>query len=383
LPEARSDLHPIIDRALIVNFITIITIITFREHVVMHNVSHSPVLVSVGRNRITRERPLIAVVVPCYKVRNHILEVVRQLGDEVDVIYVVDDNCPDHSGKTLREAIDDQRVRVLFHEVNQGVGGATLTGMRQAIADGAEVIIKLDGDGQMDARLIPTFIETIRSGEADCAKGNRFYDPQGLQAMPTIRLIGNACLSFLAKLSTGYWHVFDPNNGFVAVHAEVARRLPLDKLHKRYFFETDLLFRLNTLKAKVVDVPMEANYGDEQSSLRIMQVIPTFLFGHLRNGVKRIGYNYFLRDFSVASLELVIGLALLMFGTLFGLAHWINSQTPATAGTVMLAGLPVILGIQLLLAFLSHDIQSVPTTALHPRLPKEPLAAGGSDRRRG
>src|SRR3546814_158189 len=195
--------------------------------------------------------------------------------------------------------------------------------------------------------------------------------------MPIVRLVGNAVLSFFAKLSTGYWQSFDPNDGYVAIHAEIARRLPLHKIDKRYFFETDLLFRLNTLGAKVVDIPMPAIYGDERSNLRIGDVIPIFIAGHLRNFVKRIFYNYFLRGFSVASLELVLGLALLLYGALFGVMNWGVREAGASAGTVMMAALPVIFGAQLLLAFMTYDVQSTPTAAWHPRLPKRRPAAAG------
>lgn len=312
-------------------------------------------------------RAPVAVVIPSYKVRRHIRDVIAGIGECVDLIYVVDDACPEASGEFVEREVSDSRVTVIFHKDNQGVGGATMTGMRQAIADGAEIIIKMDGDGQMDPRMLPVLIDVIRNGEADYAKGNRFFDPDGLAAMPAMRLFGNAVLSFLAKLSTGYWNSFDPTNGYIAIHAEIARRLPFGKIDRRYFFESDLLFRLNTLQARVVDVPMPAQYGDETSSLRIGRVILPFLRGHVRNAIKRIFYNYMLRDFSLASLELIAGLMLLLFGIAYGLAHW-SSGSVATAGTVMLAALPVILGMQFLLAFVSHDVQSVPMAALHPRL---------------
>jgi glycosyltransferase involved in cell wall biosynthesis len=311
---------------------------------------------------------VVAVVIPCFRVRDRILPVLDTVPPEVTAIYVVDDACPEGSGEWVAAHCDDPRVRVLWHAANQGVGGATMTGLRQALADGADIIVKIDGDGQMDAARIPLLVQPIADGMADYAKGNRFYDPSDLAAMPRVRVFGNAVLSFLAKLSTGYWHCFDPTNGFVAIHAEVARRLPLQRLHRRYFFETDVLFRLNTLRAKVVDVPMPAIYGDEQSNLRILRSIPTFLGGHLRNMAKRIGYNYFLRDFNIASLELVVGLALFLFGTAYGLAHWGAGSKAASAGVVMLSALPIILGLQFLLAFLAYDIQSAPAHAIHPLL---------------
>lgn len=310
----------------------------------------------------------IAVVIPCYRVRDQILSVIAAMPPEIAIIYAIDDACPEGSGEWLADHAVDPRLRILWHATNQGVGGAVITGLRQALADGADIVVKLDGDGQMDAGKIALLVQPIQDGTADYTKGNRFYDPGDLAAMPRVRLFGNAVLSFLAKLSTGYWQCFDPTNGFVAIQADVARRVPWQRLHRRYFFETDLLFRLNTLRARVVDVPMPAIYGDEQSSLRILRSIPTFLGGHLRNIVKRIGYNYFLRDFSLASLELVIGFALLLFGTVYGLLHWGSGAAAASAGVVMLSALPVILGLQFLLAFLAFDIQSAPTAPIHPLL---------------
>ena len=220
--------------------------------------------------------------------------------------------------------------------------------------------------------MIPSFVGVIAAGEADYTKGNRFYEPDGLMTMPPGRLVGNAGLSLLSKISSGYWHSFDPANGFIAIHASVLRMLPLGKISKRYFFESDMLFRLNILNARVVDIPIYAHYADEVSNLRPMREIPRFASAHLRNFGKRILYNYFLRNFSLASLELVLGVVLLVFGVIYGIVHW-GIQTPATAGTVMTAALPVILGSQLLLAFLNYDIQSEPRTALHLRLRSSPM----------
>jgi glycosyltransferase involved in cell wall biosynthesis len=320
--------------------------------------------------------PLLAAVIPTYKVRAHILSVLERIGAEVGSIYVVDDACPEESGRFVEENSKDPRVRVMRNAENQGVGGATMAGLKQAAADGADVVIKIDGDGQMDPALIPSFAGVILSGEADYAKGNRFFEPEGLAAMPLGRLIGNAGLSFLSKISSGYWHSFDPTNGYVAIHASLIDLLPLEKISKRYFFESDLLFRLNILTARVVDVPMHAHYADEVSSMRPLREIPRFASAHMRNFAKRIFYNYFIRNFSLASLELALGLLLLLFGVVYGMTNW-GMKAPATAGTVMIAALPIIIGSQLLLAFLNYDIQSVPRTALHPRLlaSRQPMRA--------
>lgn len=309
----------------------------------------------------------IAVIIPCFRVRAFILSVLAQIGSEVEIIYVIDDCCPESSGNYVQQNTTDARIRVLYNKTNLGVGGATITGFQQAARDGADVLVKLDGDGQMNPRLILNFVNTILAGEADYAKGNRFFDLDGLASMPTSRLLGNAGLSFLAKISTGYWHSFDPTNGYIALHASLLPLLPVEKISQRYFFESDLLFRLNVLNARVIDIPMHAHYGEEVSNMKPYREIPRFAGAHLRNLVKRILYNYFIRNFSIASLELILGMLLVSFGSLYGLANW-GFDAPATAGTVMIAALPIIVGVQLILAFLSFDIQSVPSAALHRRL---------------
>ena len=312
----------------------------------------------------------MAAVVPAYRVADRVAAVVGAMPPVVDAVYVVDDACPDRSGSRVREAVSDPRVRVIEHGTNQGVGGATITGFRRALADGADIVVKIDGDGQMSPADIPLLLAPLLAGEADVAKGNRFWDLESLAAMPRVRLAGNAALSFLTKFSTGYWNVFDPTNGFVAVRREALARVPLDKLSRRYFFESDFLFRLYVARAVVQDVSMEARYGDEKSSLRVPRVIPEFLLKNLRNLLKRIFYSYFLRDFSIASVELLLGGLLLLGGAGFGVLAWARGSAhaqPATAGTVMLAGLPVILGVQLLVGFLQFDFQNVPRRPLSAR----------------
>jgi dolichol-phosphate mannosyltransferase len=305
----------------------------------------------------------IAVVVPCYRVARHVEAVLAGIGPEVSRIYVVDDGCLEGTGDLVERTIADHRVEVLRNPVNQGVGGAVLLGYRRAITDGMDVVVKLDGDGQMDPRLIPNLVRPIAEGRADYVKGNRFFDLTRIRQMPTARIIGNAILSFMAKFSTGYWGIFDPTNGFTAISVPVAARLPLDKISRRFFFETDMLFHLNTLRAVVVDMPMHPVYGGESSNLKIAAVLPEFLIRHLENFGKRVFYNYFLRDMSIASLELLAGATLLLGGTLFGCYHWIRGyQTGVLTplGTIMLAVVAILLGIQFLLAFLAYDFASVP-----------------------
>lgn len=323
-------------------------------------------------------RPSIAAVLPCYRVRRQVMGVLDAIGPEIQRIYCVDDGCPEHSGDLIESDCRDPRVRVIRHERNRGVGGALITGYRAALADGADIVVKLDADGQMDPRLIASLIAPILLGRADYTKGNRFFSLDAIGRMPTSRLVGNAALSFLTKLSTGYWTIFDPTNGFTAIHQAALRQIPLDKVAQHYFFETDLLFRLNIARAVVEDVPMTAVYGGEQSSLRIARIIGPFWLGHSRNFAKRLFYNYFLRDFHVASLELVVGLMALIFGICLGASTWIENArngTTTPAGTVMLAGLPVIVGIQLLLSFLNFDMRFEPTESLQAKIPQRVLAA--------
>lgn len=313
----------------------------------------------------------IAVVIPSYRVRNHILNVIGKIGPEVSNIYVVDDFCPEQSGDFVQASCNDPRVRIIRHAVNQGVGGAVMTGYQAAIDDGIDIIVKVDGDDQMEPHLIPNFIAPILAGDADYTKGNRFFDLEEIRAMPKLRLFGNSVLSFMTKVSSGYWDLFDPTNGFTAIHSDVAKHLPFKKISRRYFFETDILFRLNTLRAVVMDIPMDAKYGDEVSNLKISQVIGEFLAKHTRNFFKRIFYNYYLRDMSIASIELPLGLLLFLFGTIYGGYHWISSLSSgeaAPSGTVMLSSLPIILGAQLILAFIAFDISALPKNALHKRI---------------
>lgn len=314
---------------------------------------------------------VIGVVLPCFKVEEHILAVIAKIGPEVDHIIVVDDHCPNASGEFVKQHCTDPRVTLLRNPQNLGVGGAVMAGYRAAQKLGVDIIIKIDGDGQMDPSLIPIFAAPIITGQADYTKGNRFFYLESLRSMPKIRIFGNAVLSLMSKISTGYWNIFDPTNGYTAIHSSVARLLPLEKISNRYFFETDVLFRLNTLRAVVKDIPMDAVYSDEVSNLKIRKVIPEFSLKHLRNSFKRIFYNYYLRDVSMGSIELPLGLLLVAFGGLFGGIHWIQGNIatlPSSAGTVMLAALPIILGWQLLIAFLNQDIQSVPKQAIHPFL---------------
>ena len=309
----------------------------------------------------------VAVVIPCYRETAHVMAVVSGIGAEVDAIYVIDDACPDATGALVERECKDSRVRVIRHEHNKGVGGATITGYRQALADGHAVIVKLDGDGQMDASLIPRLIQPVLDGSADYAKGNRLHAMHGVSEMPWPRIFGNLVLSFASKFSSGYWDVLDPTNGFTAIHADALKGLPLDKLSEGYFFESDMLAHLGLARAVVRDIPMKARYGSEESGIRIPKIVPEFVAKHIRATCRRLLVTYFIRETNMASLQLSVGLALFVFGVVFGAVNWIDARSsgiPATAGTVVLAALPIILGSQLLIAFLNYDTRNVPSDPL-------------------
>ncbi|KRA30241.1 glycosyl transferase family 2 [Rhodanobacter sp. Root627] len=310
-----------------------------------------------------KENYRIGVVIPCFKVKKHILELLEKIPDYVSRIYVVDDKCPEETGVLVSKRSEDERVTVLFNDANIGVGGAVMAGMKKAIEDKMDVIVKVDGDGQMDPSLIKNFVIPILDGDADYTKGNRFYSLESVSEMPGMRIFGNGVLSLMAKFSTGYWDVFDPTNGYTAIHSKVAALLPLKKISNRYFFETDMLFRLGTIRAVVQDIPMVAIYQDESSNLKISKILGEFLFKHVKNMFKRIFYNYFLRDVNAGSLELLAGVAFTGFGVCYGGYHWIEAYRegqPSAGGVIMLSALTVILGVQMLLGFLGIDMGSTP-----------------------
>lgn len=326
----------------------------------------------------------MAVVIPCYRVTAHVLDVIARIGPEVAAIFVVDDACPDNSGRLVADRCPDPRVRILWHEVNRGVGGAMISGYRAALEAGFDIVVKIDGDGQMDPALIPHIARPVLAGQADYAKGNRFHSLWNVRKMPAIRLYGNAALAFMTKLSSGYWGVFDPTNGYTAIHAAALRCIEFSNISERYFFETDMLINLGNARAVVVDVPMVAVYGEEVSNLKIRKELWPFLRTHCREIVKRLFYTYFLRDFSPASLQLLFGTLFLLFGGIYGSVEWyqsIQSGSVASTGTVMIAVLPIILGTQFLLNFLAFDMANEPKRPIQPILSLADIFRGGRRRR--
>jgi glycosyltransferase involved in cell wall biosynthesis len=314
----------------------------------------------------------IAAVIPAYRVQGEIVAVVRGLPAYIRPIIVVDDASPDSTADRVAAlAKRDRRIVLIRHASNQGVGGAMLTGFRKALESEAQIVVKVDGDGQMDLRHLPSLLTPLIAGRADYVKGNRFRDFAALQKMPLIRRLGNMGLGFFAKAATGYWNLFDPTNGFVAIRAETLALLPLERIDRTYYFETSMLAQLYLLGAVVCDIPMPARYRGEVSSLVIHRVLLEFPFKLLLTFVKRLMLKNFLYDFSMETVYLLAGFPLLLFGLIFGSLKWIhyavlNVQAPT--GTVMLATLTVLLGIQLILSAIEIDLRSVPREPLSPPL---------------
>jgi dolichol-phosphate mannosyltransferase len=311
----------------------------------------------------TEIQPTIAVCIPCYKATSTILQVLKSVGPEVSRIFVIDDACPDSTADLVEKNCTDSRLTVIRNETNLGVGGAVVQGYRAALNDDVDIIVKIDSDGQMDPRLVPYLVSSIVDGSADYAKGCRFYSLKDLRSMPRIRLFGNAALSIINKVTSGYWNIMDPTNGFTAIHRAALLQLPLNRISKTYFFESDMLCRLSTIRAVIKDVPMASVYHDEESQLNIGRVLLEFppLYG--RAFVKRVLYCYFLRDFNAVSLHFVMAVALLLPGIVWGSYHWwqsIQTGVVATTGTVMLAVLPLILGFQFLLGAVQGDMANQP-----------------------
>lgn len=306
---------------------------------------------------------IVAAVVPAYKEEKMIAKVIETMPDFVDHIVIVDDCSPDATSDAAR-AVGDPRVTLIRHEENQGVGGAIITAHRAAMNLGADVNVVMAGDAQMDPDYLPELLDKVTEGGYGFAKANRFYSPESFHGMPGYRVFGNVVLSFLTKLASGYWNLFDPQNGYTAIRTEVLDRVPLDRVAKRYSFENDLLIHLNILQVPATDVPIPAVYGDEVSSIRLGKVIPE-LINRLTVGYwSRIWYRYVLWSFSPIALLLFVGLFLFLVGV--GVSIWVIFQIAgsvvATAATVMLAALPLMIGTQMLISALQLDIQATPST---------------------
>ena len=234
--------------------------------------------------------PTVAVVIPAYQTVLSIEDVLSRIDASVSHIIVVDDCCPDGTGQRVHETVTDPRVSVIFNARNLGVGGATAVGFQAAYDAGADIIVKLDGDGQHRPEWVPLLLAPVAEGSADMAKGNRFADFAAcLRTMPVQRLMANVLLSAVSRPATGYWSVADPACGFLALHRKVVGRLPWERIDQGYFFESDLLFRVGMLKARVVEVPVAPVYHTRTPSrVQLQREALPFAGKLLRNFARRV-----------------------------------------------------------------------------------------------
>lgn len=305
----------------------------------------------------------MVVVVPCYDVGGRLADVLRSLPAWIDHVVVVDDG----SRAPIAIAADDPagaRMTLIRHEANRGLARAMETGYRKARELGADFVVKVDGDGQMDPAEMPRLLAPLVAGSADLTKGNRFLRRRHLAGMPIVRRAGNLVLSFLSKLATGYWNVFDPTNGYVAVRREVIDELDLSRLGPGFFFETSLLCQAFLVGAVVRDVSMPARYGDERSTLSVRRATLAFPFLLIRAFGRRILLQHFLRDFTPVALLLLAGTAMLGAGLSYGTAVWrasasVHQATPT--GTIVVVAMLVLAGFQMLLQAFVLDVGTVPT----------------------
>ncbi len=304
----------------------------------------------------------VAVVIPCYKVEEHIRKVVSEIPASVDMIITVNDKSPDGTASVLSEIEkNDSRVVVVNHEENKGVGGAMITGFKEAAARNADIVIKLDGDGQMDSSYIDKMVELLSTGKYDFVKGNRFFDRKMLKNMPFVRRFGNLGMSFLIKISSGYWNISDPTNGYFATTSNILNRIDYNRISNRFFFESSLIIENYYAGARIKDLPMPAIYANEKSNLSITKTLFTFPPKLFYAMLRRIWLRYFIYDFNMNSLYIIFGLPLFLFGIVFGIVKWgvyASSNVAAPTGTIMLAVIPLILGFQMLLSAIQYDMTS-------------------------
>jgi len=313
------------------------------------------------------ELPRIAVVIPAYRASQHITAVIAGIPSFVQAIVIVDDACPERSGD-VAAATNDPRLSIVRHEHNRGVGGAMVSGYGRAFGDGADVAVKMDADDQMDPQHLAALLEPVLAGKADYSKANRFLHLVELNQMPLRRRIGNVGLSFFSKLASGYWHVFDPTNGFTALHRIAFERLQKPMLARGYYFESSMLVELGIANAVVRDVALPARYGLESSNLSIARTLLAFPFSLTRSFLRRVWIQHFVRDFGLCATFGMLAFVLLTFGVSFGIYNWIYftrvEPGGAPLGTIMLSVLSIILGVQAALQALTMDVSSGPTTAL-------------------
>jgi dolichol-phosphate mannosyltransferase len=310
-------------------------------------------------NGLGIENKNLAVIIPAYNSEKTILSVIKKIPDYVDWIIVVNDKSSDNTAKVVSE-ISDSRVILISNNKNMGVGGAMIAGFKKALELKSYFIAKIDSDDQMDPQYLDRFARVCLHYNCDYVKANRFGHLDALPSMPRKRLIGNICLSFLTKLVSGYWNVFDPQNGYIMITRKILRRLDLRRIDNGYFFENSMLILLNIMRAKIGEIYLPAQYGSEVSSMKLTNILCTFPKKLCYGFIYRIYNKYFFRSLSPFFILLSFGFTFCAGGFIWGSWAWYQSITtgiPATTGTVVLALLPIILGWSALLQAFVLDAQ--------------------------
>lgn len=307
---------------------------------------------------MTFEGKSVAVVVPAFNEERLIATTISTMPPFVDRIFVIDDASKDATAERAK-AVGDDRVTVITHRKNTGVGGAILDGHREVLREGYDISVVMAGDAQMPPAYLAALLTPLVSGEADFAKGNRFSDRESMKGMPKIRVFGSVVLSLLTKIASGYWHLFDPQNGYTAISRTVLEKIDFDEISSGYAFENSLLIHANIVGARAVDVPIPAVYGEEVSTMRLSTAGPAILWVLFVGFWKRIFRRH------VSPVPTPVGL--LVFGSLFAMvigvgvgafATWYSlGEDSASAGTVLLAVGSVLVGVQLALVALVIDYQ--------------------------
>jgi len=301
----------------------------------------------------------LAVVIPAYNEEKLIGETLRSIPDYVDRIFLVDDCSADGTLEAARRFISP-RITLLRHERNLGVGAAIVTGYKSALDAGCDLAAVMAGDGQMDAKYLPSLLDPLVEGKADYAKGNRLLSPKVREGMPKLRLIGNSILTFLTKVSSGYWDIIDPQNGYAATTRQVLETLPLDDLYPRYGYPNDLLVKLNAYGFRVMDVVMAPKYGSEKSKIRLWAYMPTVSLLLLRGFFWRLKEKYVLQAFHPLVFFYLMGLGLLPLGIISGFYMlYLRIHTGGiTAASVLIPTFLVITGMQSMFFAMLFDMQA-------------------------
>jgi glycosyltransferase involved in cell wall biosynthesis len=300
----------------------------------------------------------VAVVVPAFEEELLVADTIRGIPDFVDVVVVVDDHSPDATAERALET-GDQRLEVIRHEENLGVGGAIVTGYARCVELEVDVACVMAADNQMDPDELHSLVGPVARGEVEYAKANRLVSGEAWNLIPRARYLGNAVLSLLTKIASGYWHVADSQAGYTAVSLEALRRLDLGRLYRRYGFPNDMLVHLNVQNARVRDVPSRPVYGvGERSGIRIHSVAPRIAWLLFKGFWWRMTQKYVIRDFHPLVFFYALGALMTVVGLVLGLIvacsriFWGNEITTAT---VVLVALLLVSGTQFTLFAMWFD----------------------------